>query len=123
MFSASKGIVTSLVEWGAFVELERSGWCRAPPIERLRDKLQGLHVGDSWSGRSGLIHISEADVLSMVEHGDAPLNVQSSRQLPGQLSDVFVDNIEDYIQPGQRVEASTQRGYRILVSVAISRPY
>ena len=23
----------------------------------------------------------------------------------GQLSDVFVDNIEDYIQPGQRVEA------------------
>ncbi|CAE7237899.1 eif2a, partial [Symbiodinium sp. CCMP2592] len=49
------GIVTSLVEWGAFVELERTGW-------------------------SGLIHISE-------------------------LSDVFVDNIEDYIQPGQRVEA------------------
>ncbi|CAJ1328552.1 unnamed protein product [Effrenium voratum] len=49
------GTVTSLVEWGAFVELHSSGWL-------------------------GLIHISE-------------------------ISDVFVENIEDYICPGQKVEA------------------
>lgn len=50
-----KGTVSSLVEWGAFVELHESGW-------------------------QGLIHVSE-------------------------IADEFVDNIEDWIQPGEEVEA------------------
>lgn len=49
------GVVTSIVEWGAFVELDKDGWL-------------------------ALIHISE-------------------------ISDTFIENIEEYICPGQRVEA------------------
>eukprot|EP00434_Breviolum_minutum_P037229 symbB.v1.2.033004.t1/scaffold4040.1/size45707/1 len=50
-----EGVVTSVVEWGAFVELDKDGW-------------------------SALIHVSE-------------------------ISDTFVENIEEYICPGQRVQA------------------
>lgn len=49
------GVVTSIVEWGAFVELDDTGW-------------------------TGLVHVSE-------------------------VSDVFIENIEEYLCPGQRVEA------------------
>lgn len=55
-----KGQVSSIVEFGAFVELEGSGW-------------------------TGLIHISE-------------------------ISDTYVEQIEDYIQPGQNVEAMVIKG-------------
>lgn len=48
------GVVISLVDWGAFVELDETGW-------------------------SGLLHVSE-------------------------IADEFIDNIEDYLHPGQRVE-------------------
>merc|ERR1712129_333461 len=48
------GIVVSLVDWGAFVELDESGW-------------------------TGLLHVSE-------------------------IAEEFIDNIEDYLHPGQRVE-------------------
>jgi len=54
-----KGMVTSLVEFGAFVELDDTGW-------------------------TGLVHVSE-------------------------VSDEFVDSIEDYLHPGQRVEAMVIR--------------
>lgn len=50
-----RGVVTNLMEWGAFVELEPSGW-------------------------SGMIHVSE-------------------------ICDEFVDNIEDYLRPGHKIEA------------------
>lgn len=53
------GTVTSMMEWGAFVELDDTGW-------------------------SGLIHVSE-------------------------ISDEFIENIEDYLHPGQRVEAMVIR--------------
>lgn len=49
------GVVTTLVEWGAFIELDDTGW-------------------------HGLVHISE-------------------------VSDEFIDNIEDYLQPGMKVSA------------------
>jgi len=48
------GIVVSLVDWGAFVELDESGW-------------------------TGLLHVSE-------------------------IAEEFIDNIEDYLHPGQRLE-------------------
>jgi len=56
---AVSGVVTSIMEWGAFVELDETGW-------------------------SGLIHVSE-------------------------ISDEFIDNIEDYLHPGQKVEAMVIR--------------
>ena len=98
--------MTSVVEWGAFVELDKDGWyamivfcqrshiftvticCQVCTNSRFRGAcVKTTAYMQDWC--SVWSHIWIHDIFEKL-----------------QISDTFVENIEEYICPGQRVEVN-----------------